>query len=298
MNIRLMSLVSVFLSASIISAFAMESDKNSELGKRDRSEVSQQSADDALREIQRARHQAYLERTRQQAEANKRELEQEAARQEELKRQAQAQQLQDLERQQDLFNALEALINTLNILIDALESVPDFDTLCQQIDGIIDVIGDSNLSFASLKESGNEIIVAEINNLHNALVSMVTKIQANPITNHACFNFRTINDQLAIVCQLVGFNGDIKVELQDMYTEEDDAIAEEEYKQYVQVATQGDENFAGILAAAQKEEQDAADEALARQLQGNQPEAFQDDEEVARRLQAELDGLDEFDGRF
>lgn len=281
MNIRLMLFMSVFLSASIISVFAMEPEKNSALGKRsEKTMEGQQDAHNALLEIQRARHQAHLERTRQQAEANKRELEQEAARQEELKRQAQAQQLQDLEREQDQFDALEVLINTLNVLIDALEEASDFDTLCQQIDGIIDVIGDSNLSFASLKESGNDIFVEAINNLHNCLVGMVTKIQANHITNQACFKFKTINDQLAMICQLVGFNGDIKVELQDMYTEEDDAIAQEEYHQYVQAATQGDENFANLLAETEKTKQDAADEAL------------------ARRLQEELDGLNEFDERL
>ncbi|MBS1988246.1 hypothetical protein JST56_04600 [Candidatus Dependentiae bacterium] len=285
MNIRFIFGLAVVYGLLVSSVFAMQpGDENGR--KRKASEEQQDLVEDQLALIRRER-QAQYQAYRQAQEEKERKAHEE---QEQLQRAKQAEKIQKLQSEQTQFDALETLILTLMEFINELEYASNFDDVCGCLGTITDTLGESGFDFAELKQSSNELLAAKVMELFSGLHAIVTKIEANPIAQKACFKFQTINDQLSIICQIVGYEGGIAVELKDMYTEEDEQIAHGDYKQQEQVYTADDEDLARLLQDAQDDEVVGGDADLARLLEEEQSnQDFEADAQAARLLQEELD---------
>lgn len=278
MNIRLMFGLVIVCGMSLTSVFGMQGgDRNP----RKRKELDpQKNVVDQWEQVRlerQARHrQLQQDRENQERQANEK--------QEELQRAKQA----ELEREQTQFNVLEDLISTLTMLINELEQAETFDVICEQLITIAKTVAQSGLDFAELKKSSNEVLTTKVTELFAVLQEIVTKIEANPIAQGACFNFESINDQLSMICQIVGYEGGIAVELKDMYTEEDERIARDEQRQLIIAA---DKELAQLMEDEVNRDRIDEDAELAFLLQQGtdaQIAADEADADFARRLQEEF----------
>lgn len=265
MNIRFIFGLAIVCGISVTSVFGMQpGDENPR--KRKASEELQDSLEDQLALIRRERQAQYLAHQQAQEEKERKAHEEK----EQLQGEKQAEALSVLKNEQIQFDALEELIATLQLMVNELEFAENFDVLCGYLDTIIETLAQSGFDFAQLKQSSNDVLAVKVMDLFVCLQEIVTNIEANSIAQKACLKLETINGQLSIICQIVGYEGGIKVELKDMYTEEDEQIAYGDYRQEEQVYTAGDEELARLLQ------------------EGDNQASLEDDEAAARRLQEEL----------
>lgn len=223
--------------------------------------------DDDVREIRRKRYQQHRANEMQKQQEELTHKQEELAHQEKARREAQEKELQTLAQQQFEFDALEELAVLLTAQIDELEYAQDFDTLCDLLSSITDTLGESNLSFTELAASDNEVLVSKVREIYKCLVGIVSKIEANPIAQKACLKLQTINNQLQIICQIVGYQGGIEIQIQDMYIDEDEAIAFQEQQEIEKNRVAGDEDLARFLQDGHDQQDLHDDEAEARRLQ-------------------------------
>ncbi len=283
MNIRFMFGLAIFCGMLLTSVFGMQGDDRNS---RKRKELEPANAFDQIEQARQERAARHRSHQLASQEAERRINEE----QEQLRREKQAENLQKLKREQAQFNALEDLISALTVFINELEYAENFDVLCGQLGTIAETVAQSGFDFAELKKSSNAVLAEKVNELFDCLLAIVTKIEANPIAQGACFKLESMNDQLSMICQIVGYEGGIAVELKDMYTEGDEQIAHDEQKQ-INIAA--DKELAGFMAEELDRDRVGEDENLAFLLQQEQDaQTAEDDAEVARRLQKELNSGD------